>query len=104
MVVTGKGFFFFEAVGFDYWRDFCMTWYLYGLTSFIQDLTSLLILLSLRLKLAPNFNCPWLSTSLKDAWAHRYNLVFGESLRDLVYSPIVDGKVNLPTWCCYLSV
>lgn len=75
-------------------RDLCLSWFVYANTSLIEDLTCFIILLLLNLKLGTNFDCPWLSQSVRELWSSRYNLVFGQTLRDLVYDPISQGTTS----------
>lgn len=47
----------------------------------------------LRLKVAPTFNKPWLSSSLADFWARRWNLTTTYMMRSMVYEPIMEGRL-----------
>ena len=48
------------------------------------------------LTLEPHFDKPYLASSAADFWGRRWNLAAGAVLRDLLYSPIVEGSM-LPT-------
>lgn len=43
----------------------------------------------LGIELEPHFNAPYLSTSLRDFWGRRWNLVVAQTLRHTVYDPIL---------------
>ncbi|KAF3782657.1 putative long-chain-alcohol O-fatty-acyltransferase 1 [Nymphaea thermarum] len=44
--------------------------------------------LCLRVELQPQFNRPFLSSSIRDFWARRWNLVVSSTLREAVYQPV----------------
>ena len=41
--------------------------------------------------LQPHFDSPYLATSLRDFWGRRWNLTAANTLRFLVYEPILQG-------------
>lgn len=78
-------------VHFPYARDVCFSFFIYALTSFLQDVFNLVVLLTMQLKLGTNFNSPVLSQSVSEFWSSRYNLVMNATLRNLIYDPICEG-------------
>lgn len=50
-------------------------------------------------KVAPHFDSPFLATSLSNFWAHRWDLVAGNQLRNCVYAPIVEGVLTATERC-----
>lgn len=87
-----------------------LIWLLY----LIQIYTSLEVLLaviaalaqaSIRVQLEPQFDEPYLATSLQDFWGKRWNLMVSNILRPTVYSPIrsfcelMAGKTIWRKWC-----
>ena len=42
-------------------------------------------------RLQPHFDSPYLATSLRDFWGRRWNLTAANTLRFLVYEPILQG-------------
>lgn len=69
----------------------CM-WYCYGWGSCLQDVSLLVSLLLVNIKLEDSFDQPYLADSFSDFWAKRWNRVMSAQLRDLCYEPIVDGE------------
>ena len=51
-------------------------------------------------ELEPQFNEPYLATSLQDFWGHRWNLMVTSILRPTVYNPILRISANIigPHW------
>ena len=56
-------------------------------------------------ELAPQFNQPYLSTSLSDFWGRRWNIVASSCLRFLIYEPIAEceSDLNLSSSLHYLA-
>lgn len=75
-----------------FFRDACFGWFLYLAVSFIEDIVSFIILFTLRIKLATNFDSPWMATTITELWARRFNMVFAQTLRDFIFHPICEGK------------
>lgn len=74
-------------------RDFCLSWFIYATMSLIMDLLSALILSISNIQLMDHFNQPWLTISISEFWALRWNLVTGSLLRDLIYDPCIEGQL-----------
>ncbi|PNH08288.1 Acyl-CoA--sterol O-acyltransferase 1 [Tetrabaena socialis] len=71
---------------------------LYAFVGFLQDGPAAVAVEALGLQLGPTFDQPWLSSSLADFWARRWNIPTATCLRTLVYDPIVDGALIAPAW------
>jgi D-alanyl-lipoteichoic acid acyltransferase DltB (MBOAT superfamily) len=56
-------------------------------------------------EIEPQFNEPYLSTSLQDFWGHRWNLMVTRILRLTIYNPIrrvINSNVG-STWANYIA-
>jgi len=93
ILAMNRGYQMFVETGHPFWRDVCSSWIFYGATAFIEDLTSIILLLTLNIKTATSFDRPWMAQSITELWSRRYNLVFGRTLRDLAYDPICEGSL-----------
>ena len=93
MLVMESGYEKFKESGQDFWRDACLAWFLYGFVTLFVDLPLLAALVIFRLKTHPTFNYPWMSHSVREFWASRWNLVYSQTLRDMVYDPIAQGTL-----------
>ena len=49
-------------------------------------------LLPAGMQVSPHFDSPWSSTSLADFWSRRWDLAAGNTLRKLVYEPVLEGE------------
>ncbi|CAH2069872.1 unnamed protein product [Thlaspi arvense] len=67
-------------------------------------LIKFLVALTLGCDLAPQFNEPYLATSLHDFWGHRWNLMISEILRLSVYLPIRKWRVKSSEWDSLLGI
>ena len=65
---------------------------LYSLLGTIMDTSASIMSWACGYELAPQFNQPWLSTSLSDFWGRRWNIVASSCLRFLIYEPIIECK------------
>ncbi|KAL0734786.1 hypothetical protein Bca4012_010996 [Brassica carinata] len=63
-----------------------------------------LVTVTLGCDLEPQFNEPYLATSLHDFWGHRWNLMISEILRLSVYLPIRKWRVNSSEWDMVLGI
>ncbi|KAB1226990.1 putative long-chain-alcohol O-fatty-acyltransferase 1 [Morella rubra] len=63
-------------------------------------------ILGLELELEPQFNEPYLATSLQDFWGRRWNLVVSSILRSTVYIPVRHIFTNIvgPRWASLPAV
>lgn len=92
VAVMEKGYRFSVESDLPFWRDVCLGWMLLAGTCFLEDINSLFVLAVFNIKVAANFDCPWMSQSVTEFWSKRYNLVFGQTLKDMAHSPICEGK------------
>lgn len=44
------------------------------------------------LEIAPHFDKPFFSTSFTNMWGRRWNMSIGNTLRVLIYDPILEGE------------
>ncbi|CAN6479204.1 unnamed protein product [Victoria cruziana] len=68
--------------------------FIYGLNLMVTVdgifvLVAILARVCLRVELEPQFNRPFLSSSIRDFWGRRWNLVVSSTLRETVYQPIL---------------
>lgn len=64
--------------------------------SYLYDPYSRLAYRKLGLNVEPNFMEPHKSESLGEFWSFRWNYMAAKSLRDTVYSPIMEGRLVQP--------
>ena len=88
-----KGYHYFRDSKRLFWADVCLGWSVYATTAYVQNMSAMVVLFTLNLKLAANFNKPFVSQSVQEFWSRRYNLVMGEALRDLIYDPICESSM-----------
>ncbi|KAL4425431.1 hypothetical protein ABPG75_009447 [Micractinium tetrahymenae] len=70
---------------------------LYGLLSAIMDGPAAGVIGLTGLRVSPHFDRPWRSTSVAAFWSKRWDLAAGNTLRQLVYDPVCEGRwVALP--------
>ncbi|PON38716.1 Wax synthase domain containing protein [Parasponia andersonii] len=57
-------------------------------------------------QLEPQFNEPYLTTSLQDFWARRWNLMVSSVLRDTAYNPVRRALVSImgPKWAQFMGL
>lgn len=67
---------------------------LYFFLGFLMDSSASMASGLLRIKIAPHFDEPYLSSSFSDWWSRRWNLTVGNVLRMLIYDPIVEGALR----------
>ncbi|XP_062086828.1 probable long-chain-alcohol O-fatty-acyltransferase 5 [Humulus lupulus] len=67
---------------------FLFSVYTYIIFELILALVAALVRVSLGVELEPQFNEPYLSTSLQDFWGRRWNLMASNILRPTVYDPV----------------
>lgn len=70
---------------------------LYMLLSSIMDGPGALFSQTLGIRVSPHFSSPWLSTSVRSFWNQRWDLAAGNVLRQLIYEPVVEGRLVLRT-------
>jgi hypothetical protein len=63
---------------------------LYGLLSAVMDGPAAMVTALLGLKCSPHFDHPWRATSVASFWSKRWDLAAGNTLRQLVYDPIIE--------------
>ncbi|GMH44143.1 hypothetical protein BSKO_12077 [Bryopsis sp. KO-2023] len=78
---------------FPFLRDICLTWLLYSTITMIMDAFAWILVMIYDTHLMSHFDRPWLSTSLSEFWSHRWNLVVGKLLKDVIYAPICQGSL-----------
>jgi hypothetical protein len=66
---------------------------LYGLLSAVMDGPAAMVTALLGLKCSPHFDHPWRATSVASFWSKRWDLAAGNTLRQLVYDPIIERKL-----------
>ena len=66
---------------------------MYFLLASVMELAACFSWMVMGLELMPHFDRPWLTTSISEFWSVRWNLVVGALLRDLVYDPILEGRL-----------
>ena len=93
MFAMNKGYYYFRHADHLFWADVCLGWLMYGMTAYIEDVYGMIVLLTLNLKLAANFDKPFIAQSMQELWSRRYNQVAGEVLRDSIYDPICESSV-----------
>ncbi|MCL7034316.1 hypothetical protein MKW94_013705 [Papaver nudicaule] len=64
--------------------------YLYLCLELLLAMVAAMVSKLLKLDLEPQFNEPFLSTSLQDFWGHRWNLMVPNILKPTVYDPVRD--------------
>lgn len=69
---------------------------LYLFMGFVFDCMEAAVGAALRLPVAPNFDAPFLATSLTDFWSRRWNLTTGYTCRFLVYDVVLEGQLLKP--------
>ncbi|KAE9591510.1 putative long-chain-alcohol O-fatty-acyltransferase [Lupinus albus] len=74
--------------------------FLYGLETymgleFILASISLLVRKLLGIELEPQFNKPYLSTSLQDFWGRRWNLMVNKILHPTIYKPVMNVSTRV---------
>ncbi|KAJ3679857.1 hypothetical protein LUZ60_016135 [Juncus effusus] len=62
--------------------------HMYLAVDLVLYITAIFSRLLLRTELEPQFNKPYLSTSLRDLWGRRWNLMVSDILRPTVYNPV----------------
>ncbi|KAF8084726.1 hypothetical protein N665_0705s0014 [Sinapis alba] len=73
-------------------------------SSIALTLIKYLVTVTLGCDLEPQFNEPYLATSLHNFWGHRWNLMISEILRMSVYLPIRKWRVNSSEWDMLLGI
>ncbi|KAK9836857.1 hypothetical protein WJX74_009689 [Apatococcus lobatus] len=66
---------------------------LYSLLGSFMDSSASIMSWLCGYELAPQFNQPYLSTSLSDFWGKRWNIVASSCLRFLIYEPIFECRI-----------
>ncbi|KAF8089437.1 hypothetical protein N665_0506s0043 [Sinapis alba] len=69
----------------------------------ILAVTASLVRAASSLELEPQFNEPYLATSLQDFWGKRWNLMVSEILRPTVYEPVLRLSVLPRKWASALA-
>lgn len=78
-------------------RLFLFDLIIYCLFSFVMDgPLGLLRLAKVNAAVLPHFDQPFLSTSVRELWARRWNISAGSILRELVYWPVCDVLTGKP--------
>eukprot|EP00884_Botryococcus_braunii_P022808 jgi/Botrbrau1/9210/Bobra.0028s0006.2 len=77
--------------------EFSVFLVLYGFLCTVMDVVSVPAI-TVGMRLAPHFSQPWLSASFTELWSKRWNLTAGTALRNLIFDPIMEGRlVHDPT-------
>lgn len=74
--------------------------FLLGLFLFItviMETLSILVLLTTGIRIKPHFNRPFIATSFRSFWAHRWNLTVSNCFRQAVYEPALEALLGLET-------
>jgi Membrane bound O-acyl transferase family len=66
------------------------TCHLYLGLELAMALTGIAVSIILNMPVEPQFNNPFLSTSLRDFWSRRWNIMLSHTLRQVVYDPITS--------------
>ncbi|TXG69704.1 hypothetical protein EZV62_004639 [Acer yangbiense] len=68
----------------------------------VRDMVKFLI----GVELEPNFNKPYLSTSLQDFWGHRWNVMVSDILRSAAYNPMrsISSRLIGEKWAKYPAI
>ncbi|KAI8470832.1 MAG: hypothetical protein J3K34DRAFT_419127 [Monoraphidium minutum] len=66
---------------------------LYGFISFLMTGPAVPLTSVAGLEVVPPFDAPWMSASLAEFWARRWNNTVGLTLRSLCYDPIIEGRL-----------
>lgn len=74
-------------------RSFLYSLGLYALLTAVMDAPGALITGVIKLKISPHFDQPWLSNSVRSFWSKRWDLAAGNTLRQLIFDPIVEGRL-----------
>ncbi|TXG69709.1 hypothetical protein EZV62_004644 [Acer yangbiense] len=79
---------------------FLYCFYLYIIMEILFSVVRDLVWSLIGLELEPQFNKPFLSTSLQDFWGRRWNLMVSDILRQTVYNPVrsVSRPLNGTRW------
>lgn len=64
---------------------------IYTFVGFIYDGLEVFLTYSIGLRIAPQFDKPFLADSLANFWGRRWNLPVGMCLRQTIYDPICEG-------------
>lgn len=67
---------------------------LYLFISLVMDLFAAIVSWTLGIELLPDFNRPFLSQSLAEFWARRWNLTVSGALRGAVYEPMLEWLIG----------
>ncbi|GAB4815442.1 hypothetical protein N2152v2_002488 [Parachlorella kessleri] len=66
---------------------------LFAVLGLLMDGPAALFTSLLGFQVAPHFDEPWRVDSVASFWAKRWNLAAGSTLRDLLYDPILEGRL-----------
>lgn len=77
-------------------RYYAYSFGLYGFISFLMTGPAVLLTSLANINVVPPFDAPWMSVSLADFWARRWNNTVGLTLRSLCYDPCIDGCLVRP--------
>lgn len=67
-------------------------WWFFCFVSWIENFNEVLSLLLFGIKLSPSFDRPYLSASISEFWARRWNKVIQRILREMIYEPILQNR------------
>ncbi|KAL4446749.1 hypothetical protein ABPG77_007993 [Micractinium sp. CCAP 211/92] len=77
-------------------RSFAYALALYSLLSAIMDGPASLVIGLTGLRVSPHFDRPWMATSVAGFWSKHWDLAAGNTLRQLVYDPVCEGRWVAP--------
>ena len=74
---------------------------IYTFIGFIYDGLEVFLAQTISLRIAPQFDNPYLAESLASFWGKRWNLPMGICLREAIYEPICEGMPTKHVKVCY---
>ncbi|XP_078175075.1 putative long-chain-alcohol O-fatty-acyltransferase 5 [Carex rostrata] len=66
------------------------TCHLYLGLELVMTVTGITVSIILNMPVEPQFNDPFLSTSLRDFWSRRWNIMLSQTLRQAIYEPVTS--------------
>ncbi|CAI9783964.1 unnamed protein product [Fraxinus pennsylvanica] len=85
---------------------FCYCLHIYFMLEMLLAMVATLARVLIRVELEPQFDEPYLATSLQDFWGRRWNLMVSNILRPIVYDPVlsISRRVTARKWATLPAV